>query len=271
MPITRRTSILPRLYAWAESTGILDHDVVYAAFVRSYFLYKRYVEDPFVGLAARHPALFRRGHILDIGANVGYTATVFRRAAVVPYRVFAFEPDERNVRALRRAAAPYSADAIVVVPEAVGERAGWVDFWHNRAHAGDHRIVTAAFGDVLRDRSTVRRVRMTTVDDYVAQQSIATAIGFIKVDVQGYELAVCRGMARTLDANPEASVAIEYAPAGSRILGFDPHAVETFFREREYRIYTIGRDGALHAFDDRLRDSIQDDAYVDLLCTRTLV
>ena len=42
--------------------------------------YKRLVEDPFAALVRARPELFTGGEIIDVGANVGYTAQVFARA-----------------------------------------------------------------------------------------------------------------------------------------------------------------------------------------------
>ena len=56
---------------------MLDSALGRRAFVGSYFLYKRWLEDPFAALVRLRPGLFRGGHVLDVGANVGYTAAVF--------------------------------------------------------------------------------------------------------------------------------------------------------------------------------------------------
>jgi hypothetical protein len=37
-------------------------------------------------------------------------------------------------------------------------------------------------------------------------------VRFIKIDVQGYEPAVCQGMEGTLTANPDCVVSLEYMP-----------------------------------------------------------
>jgi FkbM family methyltransferase len=269
MSFTRRTSGLARLYALAQSTGILDHDLISRAFVRTYFLYKRYVEDPFAGLVAQYPALFQNGHILDVGANVGYTATVFERAANPSYCVFAFEPDARTARMLDATVHRYGAvDRILPVHAAVGERDGWAELWHNRAHAADHRVVTPTFSTGVRTPADVSRVPIISLDQFLADRGALSPISFIKIDVQGYELPVCQGMTRTLAMNPQAVVAVEYSPSSASALGFEPHALEDFFRERHHTIYAIAADGTLRPFDQRQRDTLENGGYVDLLCSR---
>ena len=269
MASNRRVSLAARLYALAGTTGILDSDLVYGAFVRAYFLYKRHVEDPFAALAARYPSLFRNGHVLDIGANVGYTATVFHRVCSPSYSVFAFEPDERNARMLRATIARYHAEGhIVPIEAAVGAADGSVDLWHNRAHGGDHRIVTPAFSSRISDPEQIRRVRLVTIDRFLAERGGPTPIAFIKIDVQGYELAVCQGMTDTLVRHPQAHVAIEYAPGSMERLGFDARQVEEFFLARDYTLSILGGDGTLHPYDRHRIDMLGSDEYVDLLCSR---
>src|SRR5438874_3009000 len=97
--------LLLRAYAAAERSGALRLAPLEWLFVRSYFAYKRLFEDSFARLLRDRPELFRGGHVIDAGANVGYTARVFARAVEPPYRVYAFEPDATNFRRLTRFAA----------------------------------------------------------------------------------------------------------------------------------------------------------------------
>src|SRR5262245_34873461 len=88
-------------YGVANRLGVLENRVLGDLFVRTYFAYKR-LGDPFAMLTARRPDLFRGGHILDVGANVGYTAAVFARVVDPGFRVFAFEPERKNFDRLAR-------------------------------------------------------------------------------------------------------------------------------------------------------------------------
>ena len=60
---------------WSPGAGLQRTDVS-----APYLLYKRYLEDPFAALAKIRPSLFRGGDILDTGANIAYTASLFARA-----------------------------------------------------------------------------------------------------------------------------------------------------------------------------------------------
>src|SRR5262249_23536005 len=69
--------LFPRAYALARRAGLVDRPWFDAVFSRSYFLYKRWLEDPFHGLARRSPELFRGGPVVDVAPNIAYTPALF--------------------------------------------------------------------------------------------------------------------------------------------------------------------------------------------------
>src|SRR4030088_1312012 len=84
------------LYAWLNRSKAFEVPVLRSLFVHSYFFYKRRFEDPFSQLISIRPGLFTRGHLLDVGANIGYTAVIFASALKPGDKVFAFEPEKKN-------------------------------------------------------------------------------------------------------------------------------------------------------------------------------
>jgi FkbM family methyltransferase len=254
-------------YETANRRGWLDSDLAEVVFQRGYFAYKRLVEDPFAKLAATRPELFRGGEVIDVGANIGYTACLFAHALEAPHRVHAFEPEERNFRWLQHAISRAGvSDRVALHRAAVGAREGTIELWHNASHHGDHRIATAALRAV-RDEPT-QSVPLTSVDAYVASIA-APPIAFIKIDVQGYEPEVLRGMRETLVANPGVHVAVEMMPSALEELGFDP---DEFLHE----LAAVLPHTAILERDGRLRDAdiasitrackASGLGYVDLVC-----
>src|SRR5262249_27020759 len=122
---------------------------------------------------------------------------------------------------------------VQIIPMAVGARSGMVDLWINPGTHADHRIVTRSF-EAPQDIQATQKVQMTSVDDFMAMQPIAFPVSFIKIDVQGYEEEVCRGLEKTLIQNPQAAIAVEYFPEGMQTLGFRPEAMLEFFEKRGY-------------------------------------
>src|SRR5271170_1819035 len=118
-------NIFTRAYNLARSTGILDLPLFRRVFLGSYFLYKRWYEDPFWALAKRSPELFAVGDILDIGANIGYTACVFAAARKPPAKIYAFEPDLASFATLEEIVCRKKlGDAVEIFNMAVGRGDG---------------------------------------------------------------------------------------------------------------------------------------------------
>lgn len=241
--------ILLRVYGRLNACGFVSNPLGQRVFVQTYFFYKKFVEDPFHKLAKTHPRLFKDGHILDIGASIGYTSILFAGYLNEGYRVFAFEPESNNFAILSRNISRKRL-AHKIVPEriAVGEANGTIDLWVNREHNGDHRIVTAEFKNLLPANPVLERLPMASIDEFSCERELGP-IAFVKIDVQGFELPVCLGMQKTLERCPRAAIAFEYDPAVQQEMGFEPFAVPRFFLERGYRLFRLGRNGGLAEID----------------------
>jgi FkbM family methyltransferase len=256
-------------YNLARSARLLEMPWFQRMFLFAYFLYKRWYEDPFWALTQRSPELFVNGDVLDIGANIGYTAYVFAQVLKSSAKVYAFEPDRASFGTLEEIVRRKKlSDKVEVFNEAVGSADGSVSFWHNEEHSADHRVVTEQFKSSHPGSEKITTVAVTSVDNFVTARSISN-ISFIKIDVQGYELAVCEGMGQTLQKFPDLCVAFEYDPEGIRELGFDPAKLLEFFRSAGYNLYVLSRAATTSAADNRSIDQLAEkEGYVDLLCSR---
>jgi FkbM family methyltransferase len=253
------------LYALTRRTGLLETSFGERIFTASYFLYKRYLEDPFAALAKIRPALFRGGDILDIGANIGYTASIFAQAGDHDATVYAFEPEPFNFRLLETTVETRGLNGKVMpVHSAVGEQSGETRLWINDHHHADHRIAT----DNVRAKSendNYVTVPMTSIDEFLVAQRQTNPICLIKIDVQGYELAVCRGMTATVARQVNVSIAVEYMPEAIIDLGYDPLDLLDWFRQRDFKMYSLESNGQLNA---GMSSGLAENGYVDLIFSR---
>ncbi len=265
--------ILLGIYQFFKENGLTEKSWFQKIFWLAYFNYKKYIEDPFYELIKKRPELLKGGHILDVGANIGYTSTVFSKVITPEFKVYAFEPDKTNFVQLNQIIDTWNArNKIIPICAAVGATDGTVDFWYNESHHGDHRIVTQQYRQSGIDLMKVSVVEMRCIDSFVQSENIESAIKFIKIDVQGYELPVCLGMEQTLAANPDAVVAVEYAPSGISALGFDPKKVLELFQEKNYFIYILGRRGSLKPLHPEVIEKmVKKRGYIDLICSRKAI
>src|ERR1700689_2071839 len=163
------SNIFTRVYNLARSGGVLEMSLFKRVFLFAYFLYKRWYEDPFWALAKRSPELFTGGDILDIGANIGYTAWVFAAAlranAKVSGKVYACEPDAASFATLGGIVRRKNlADLVEIFNMAVGSADGSLEFWHNEDHSADHRVVTERFKTSRPSCEKITTVAVTSVD-----------------------------------------------------------------------------------------------------------
>jgi FkbM family methyltransferase len=255
------------LYSLTRRSGLLETGLGRKLFTSSYFLYKRYLEDPFAALARSRPELFRGGDILDIGANIGYTAALFAQAADADAAVYAFEPEPFNFRLFQDNIRDRKLqEKVVPVHSAVGEQSGAIELWINERHHADHRIATDNLrANQLQGGGGYVTVPMVSVDGFLAQREHPQRVCFIKIDVQGYELSVCRGMAATVAREPQVAVAIEYMPQALEDLGYQASSLLDWFHEREFQMYSLGKSGELSR---GLSDELARKGYVDLIFSR---
>lgn len=249
--------LLTRAFGLARRSGWLQTRSGQAAFQRMYFLYKRHWEDPFAALLARHPELVRGGDVIDAGANIGYTATVFADFADRDAAVVAFEPEPDNVALLERAAARRPG-RIIAVAAALGAEPGVIGLQLNPQHHGDHRVARGGGTGTI-------EVRLESIDAYWERERSGRPVCFLKIDVQGFEVAVLRGAERTLRANPGCAVVVEYMPEAMLSLEESPAELLAWFAERGYRPAEISRRGELR---EGFSGEVPARGYVDLLFRR---
>lgn len=256
------------LYSLARKSGLLGTRFGRKLFTASYFAYKHYLEDPFAALAKRHPELFHGGDILDIGANIGYTASLFARAADGDAKVFAFEPEPFNFQLLETSIRDRGLEGKVVpVHSAAGEQSGQIELWINDHHHADHRIATVNLrASHAQANNGYVTVPIIDIDGFVEQRSLTRPICLIKIDVQGYELAVCRGMATTIERQAQVAVAVEYMPEALEELGYNAPALLDWFRDRNFGMYSLGKDGELTC---GLSADLATKGYIDLIFSRS--
>ena len=260
--LNRTQDLLIGVHGVLRRSGALDGGIGASLFHAAYFFYKRF-EDHLEPLLGRYPQLLAGGSALDVGANVGYTASVLARRIDPGSTVYAFEPEPRNFQFLQKvAASPKSGRRIKPFQLAVGEKDGVVQLWLNDRHHADHRVITEQFQN-SRGAMPHMTVPVTSIDTFLADRPEPVAL--VKIDVQGFEPQVCLGMSATLEGNPDMTVVLEYAPGAMRELGFNPVDVLDALRGRGLACYALERGGRLSPADP---ESIPVDGYTDFVFTR---
>jgi len=145
---------------------------------------------------------FRSGDVIfDIGANHGAKSDVFLRLGA---RVVAVEPDESNQSILRQRFHRYRLvrKAVRIVKKAVSDRSAVETMWID-APGSAKNTLSRKWVDTLRDDASrfgqalefarQKTVETTTLDQLMAEYGSPY---FVKIDVEGFEPQVIRGLKR---------------------------------------------------------------------------
>jgi FkbM family methyltransferase len=132
--------------------------------------------------------------VLDVGANLGLTALIMSSAMPADGRVIAFETSEDGCRIIRdNAALNGLGERISVVNALIAERSGLtIDFYGDFASGG-----ASIIPGYLAHSRPLRKVTLA-LDHFVAADGLTPDL--IKIDVEGAELRVLQGTAKTMQA-----------------------------------------------------------------------
>ena len=193
-----------RFLALRTDTGVADHIAVHGEW-----------EPEAVRLFERHAAGSRVA--IDAGAHVGHHAVVLSRLLPAG-RVLAFEPQAALYNLLAANGALNGCTNLLPFRLALGARPGRLRM-HPMRHEGFGNL--GSLGIQPEGAEVGEAVPVRPLDAVLEEQGIAPAgVGFLKMDVQSYELHVLQGAERVLREGRPA-IHCEVAPREMRRLGCD--------------------------------------------------
>jgi FkbM family methyltransferase len=163
--------------------------------------------------------------MLDVGAHVGTSAAPFARLG---WRIICFEPDPNNRAKLVERFAHSSF--VTIDPRAVADRAeSERSFYASEESTG--------ISGMLKFRETheeIAKVEVTTVAEILKSYQVSH-IDFLKIDVEGYDFAVLKGVPWD-DVRP-AIIECEFEDAKTKLLGHDVNEICEFLVAKGYAVY----------------------------------
>jgi FkbM family methyltransferase len=197
---------------------------------------------------------------VDVGGNVGYFVRFIARHCQ-PSAIHAFEPHPTSVRLLELNS--WDLDVPVTIwPMALGAEKGTVVVSTAVNNVGDTRVSTAE--DDVSATAVAVIGRMDSV--------ISGRVDVVKVDVQGYESDVIRGMYRLWLQNPTIKLVIEFWPQAIRERGLSPESVLDEYRTAGFTIQLLQGAAPLNMGTPeimRFCETAGPDGQVNLFLSRT--
>lgn len=162
--------------------------------------------------------------VLDIGANIGFYATILSDIVGEKGKIHCFEPDTTNFNHLKKTTASYKN--IIINNKAVGPKTEKLKIYTSKELNVDHRTYKPEQYDKEIEIDAV------SIDDYLK----GTKVDFIKMDIQGFEMEAMKGMKDTLKNNPKVKMISEFWPYGLRKAGSSLPDFFNLLKELNFKI-----------------------------------
>jgi FkbM family methyltransferase len=189
-------------------------------------------------------AAFRAGMtFLDIGANVGYYTALALATGDKQSRVIAMEPDPESFQYLRKTVLANGGVNAICVNKAAADRAGSMTLFVSAENRGDNRLYD---NDLRTGTCAIDAVR---VDDLLDSLGVEK-VDFIKMDVQGFEGHVLRGMSGVLGKSNPLVFMMEFWPLGLTSAGSNPADVLGAFSANRLNLYELTNRAQLRRIDN---------------------
>jgi len=200
--------------------------------------------EPDIGRVLRDAMPLRAGAVfLDIGANVGYFSRLIAQS-FPDATIHAFEPHPLTYKVLRMNTWQYG-ERIFTWPVALSDERGTVVLSTSSNNLGDTRGVRA------RDHVVASVVAPSISFDELLSGIV---VDVVKIDVQGAEFAVLRGMNGLIERSPAIRIVMEFAPALLEADGVESSHALDGLRELGFELNLVRSDALFAATNAEIID-----------------
>jgi FkbM family methyltransferase len=181
----------------------------------------------------------RQGTMLDVGAAFGLSLAPFAEAG---WDIHAFEPDPKNRAVLE---ADYGDRRnVAIVPQAVSDVED-----HQRLFVSSESPGISSLAPFTKGHEPSDPVSVTTLAAYLDERGI-THIDFLKVDVEGFEMNVLRGLDWAVRPR---TLVLEFDDAKTEPLGYSWSDLAVELVDHDYQVlisewFPVTRYGTAHTW-----------------------
>jgi len=176
---------------------------------------------------------------IDIGANIGYFTLMLAKLVGPTGKVFAFEPDPRNISLLRKNIEINNYQNIIVIPKAVSNINQKCTLFTSQSSFGQNRIYepkkTRNQEFIPIESETIK------LDDFFKNKDEMGNITFVKIDVEGAEKFVLEGMKNVLRSSRDVKIFSEIDLARLDDAGSSYIEVVEFLNKNGFTMFLVDK------------------------------
>lgn len=201
------------------------------------------------GIVAVMKRFLKAGDVfIDVGANIGYLSAVGMGLVGSKGEVHSFEPVPVYYSRLNNLANANPGFRLVPQPIALSDTTGAAMVSVASRNIGWNTMVPGFMA--TSDLAYTSDVQTDRLDVYIEKNGIRR-IALIKIDTEGFELPVLRGLKGHFDRGERPAIICEVAPAAYGLLGYSISDLHKYMSLYGYSSYRISESGSLSAVDIR--------------------
>ena len=179
-------------------------------------------------------------------------------------KVYAFEPDPANFKLLLKNVLANGYTNVIPLNDAVSNKTHTARLFLSETNKGDHRLYNSKDG---RKSITVQTVAL---DKFFLNRD--KAVQFIKMDIQGAEMAALEGMKGLVRKNRFLKLVTEFWPGGLKRFGSDPAKYLKTLQSMGFKISEISEKNKtikpVRPLQLLSRYTVENDEYTNLYCVK---
>tara|TARA_B100000941_G_scaffold194735_1_gene141048 strand:- start:1610 stop:2443 length:834 start_codon:yes stop_codon:yes gene_type:complete len=181
---------------------------------------------------------FKGMKVLDIGANIGYYTALLSQEAGDNGLILALEPDLESYKYLSQSIRSLENNNVLSFPVAASNLSQRLPLYISKENRGDNRLYK---NNQKRDCIIVDCL---TIDELSTKTKIES-FDLIKIDVQGYEPKVFKGMGNTIKSSRNLTILTEFWPKGIMEAGESPANFLRTLRKMKLKLFELKKNGSL--------------------------
>jgi FkbM family methyltransferase len=189
---------------------------------------------------------------LDIGAHHGLYTLLASGLVGARGKVLAFEPSDRERKALSLHIALNRCKNVEILSPALGKEAADADLYVVEPSVAGCNSLRPPAADVP-GSSSPRRVRVVRLDDQLSALKI-DHVDFIKLDVEGAELAVLQGARQVLSRHPRPVILAEVQDIRTAPWGYRAREIITLLEHFNYNLFQPSEHGGLRELSTNIEN-----------------